>query len=66
MNQNATKSRSDGVVFPIRLKFPIVAKFLCQNGRAERYINFQAPYVLFLEREPSNKYDPRAVKIGIR
>ena len=55
--------KKEGVIFPIKLKFPIVGKFLCQNGIAERYLNFKAPHQLKLEREPKNTYDPRAVKL---
>lgn len=53
-------------VFPLVVRFPVVAKFLCSQGRTERYVNFAAPHEVFLEREPENKYDPRAVKVGIR
>ena len=60
-----TKQTSDIIVFPITLKFPVVAKFLCSNGRVDRYLNFQNPYELFLEREPLNKYDPKAIKVGV-
>jgi hypothetical protein len=46
-NPNAKKRRSGiikGVIFPIVIKFPIVAKFLCNFGQTEKIINFQAPY----------------------
>ena len=52
--------------FPMLLKFPIVAKFLCQSGRNESLINFEKAFELFLEREPQNKYDNRAIKVGVR
>ena len=53
------------MLFPIKLIFPIVGKFLCSNGMAEKCLNFQNPHTLFLEREPTNKYDPRAIKLGV-
>lgn len=52
--------------FPILLKFPIVAKGLCSSGRNEALINFEAPLEFFLEREPQNRYDTRAIKVGVR
>ena len=53
------------LVFPIVIKCNIVAKFLCSYGQNEKLINFQETHKLFLEREPQNKYDQRAIKIGV-
>ena len=48
----------------------MVAKFLCQGGLASRLINFENlatnPYELWLEREPTNRYDPRAIMVRVR
>ena len=47
----------------------VVAKFLCQRGLADRLIDFSEPDVrpfwLWLEREPENRYDPRAIKVCV-
>ena len=48
------------------LKLPIVAKFLCSYGQNENLINFEQPHEFFLEREPQNKYDQRAIRVGVR
>lgn len=51
-----TKMKSaQGIVFPILLRFHIVAKFLCQMGsRNEQLIDFDKEHRFFLEREPKN------------
>ena len=47
----------------------IVAKFLCQRGLADRLIEFgdkaERPYWLWLEREPENRYDTKAIKVCV-
>ncbi len=43
-----------------------MAKFLCHNGMADKWIDFKSPHLVFLEREPTNKYDNKAIKIGVR
>jgi hypothetical protein len=70
--QSYTKRKSDtldyGVVFPISLQFSVVAKFLCNRGLADRVFCFddpERPCTLNLVREPSNKYDPRAILIKV-
>ena len=46
-----------------------MAKFLCQRGLADRLIDFSdkavRPYRIWLEREPDNRYDPRAIKVCV-
>jgi hypothetical protein len=67
-----SKRKSDtldyGVVFPVALQFPVVAKFLCNRGLADRVFCFDdpaRPCTIQLVREPSNKYDPRAIQIRV-
>ncbi|CDW85590.1 UNKNOWN [Stylonychia lemnae] len=55
-----------GIIFPIRIKFPIVAKFLCHAGQADKWINFHQAHHIFIEREPKNKYDQKAIKVGVK
>lgn len=47
------------------LQFPVVAKFMCNRGLADRVVNFSNEYSLELLREPTNKYDPNAIKVLI-
>ena len=47
------------------IEVSVVAKFMCNRGLADRVINFNNPYTLQLVREPTNKYDPHAIKIVI-
>jgi hypothetical protein len=60
------KSLNSPFTFPFLLKFPVVAKFLCSYGKNENIINFDEPHEFFLEREPQNKYDQRAIKVAVR
>ena len=55
-----------GIIFPIKLRFPVVAKFLCHNGMADKWIDFKQTHQIVLEREPTNKYDNWAIKVAIR
>lgn len=53
--KSAKKRRSvltKGVIFPMRLKFAIVAKFLFNFGQNEKLIDFKQPHKIILEREP--------------
>ena len=43
-----------------------MAKFLCSYGKNENIINFDEPHEFFLEREPQNKYDQRAIKVAVQ
>ena len=47
------------------MKITVVAKYLCSYGQNEKYINFEKNYNLYLEREPQNQYDKRAIKVVI-
>lgn len=38
---------------------------MCNRGMADRVINFNNEYELSLKREPTNKYDPRAIQIMV-
>jgi hypothetical protein len=60
------KSFDSTFTFPFLLKFPIVAKFLCSYGKNENIINFDEPHEFFLEREPQNQYDQRAIKVAVQ
>ena len=53
------------VVLPIAMKFPVVAKFLCSMNLADRVINFTKCHKVWLQREPTNRYDRRAVQIRV-
>jgi len=64
----ASKRKQDtleyGVVFPVHMQFPVVAKFLCNRGLADRVFCFDEPtrpVTIQLVREPANKYDSRAI-----
>ena len=47
------------------IQVSVVAKFMCNRGLADRVVNFSNPYILQLLREPTNKYDPHAIKVII-
>ena len=53
----------------MKIEFDVVARFLCQGGLASRMINFEDPinnpYELWLEREPENRYDPKAIMVRV-
>lgn len=49
------------IIFPIIIEFKVVAKFLCNKGLADRLISFNKPFNIEIKREPTNKYDPRAI-----
>lgn len=38
---------------------------MCNRGLADRVVNFSNEYTLELMREPTNKHDPRAIKVII-
>lgn len=38
---------------------------MCNRGLADRVVNFSNEYSLELLREPTNKYDPNAIKVLI-
>ena len=48
------------------IKFKVAAKFLVNGNKSEERINFEEDHRVFLEREPSNKHDCRAIKVSIR
>ena len=63
--QSLTKPKvSEEVNLPILIKFPIVAKFLCNFN--DKLIDFTKDHSISLEREPDNKYDRRAIKVVVR
>ena len=57
--------KSSAMNFPMVIKLAVVAKYLCSFGQNESKIDFDQPHKLFLEREPSNAYDRRAIRVAV-
>ena len=53
------------MLFPMVIQVAVVAKFMCNRGLADRVVNFSNDYSLELMREPTNKFDPKAIKVII-
>ena len=60
-----SKPRPVTIVFPLVLKLPIVAKYLCAMGQNDNRVDWDKPHELFLEREPSNFYDRKAIRLAV-